>query len=284
MKKLINLTLIYFFAVSIVAAQHVEIGVGGGFSAYNGDLSPTDKAYSYGDARYTLMGFIRYHHNDYITIKGSLTGGRLSADDRKSKLAHKRERNLHFKSVFGEAAITAEWNILGYEPRFLTKVFTPYVFVGIGMVGFNPQANINGQWVDLQSRRTEGQGLPQFPDRQPYKKFAFSFPVGAGIKYAISDRINIGGEVGLRRTTTDYIDDVSTTYVADEILEQYVGPHAPVAANRTGGPVETGQSRGNPNVNDYFIVGVVTVSYNIIDSGLSGGRKKRRRSIGCPTF
>ena len=45
---------------------------------------------------------------------------------------------------------------------------------------------------------------------------AICFPLTVGLKYAITDRINVFGEVGYRFTTTDYLDDVSTTYAGAE--------------------------------------------------------------------
>ena len=60
---------------------------------------------------------------------------------------------------------------------------------------------------------TEGQGDSAYPDRKPYNTMGFCIPFGVGVKYAINDRMNIGLEITHRFTTTDYLDDVSKTYV-----------------------------------------------------------------------
>ncbi len=41
---------------------------------------------------------------------------------------------------------------------------------------------------------------------------AVCFPVAVGFKYNVSDNVNVFAEVGYRFTTSDYLDDVSTTY------------------------------------------------------------------------
>ncbi len=42
---------------------------------------------------------------------------------------------------------------------------------------------------------------------------ALVVPIGVGVKYALNERMNLGFEVVYRYTTTDYLDDVSKTYV-----------------------------------------------------------------------
>ena len=46
-----------------------------------------------------------------------------------------------------------------------------------------------------------------------WKLWQLCFPIGFGVKYAVTDKVNISFEIAHRFTTTDYIDDVSTTYV-----------------------------------------------------------------------
>ena len=52
---------------------------------------------------------------------------------------------------------------------------------------------------------TEGQGIDGFGEK--YKLTQFAIPMGAGVKIAVTERLNIGLEAGVRKTFTDYIDD-----------------------------------------------------------------------------
>ncbi|MBC7866639.1 MAG: outer membrane beta-barrel protein, partial [Gloeobacteraceae cyanobacterium ES-bin-316] len=126
-------------------------------------------------------------------------------------------RNLSFRSNITEISLIAElyplyafidWSMRESDP----PRFSPYIMAGIGYFKFNPQANLNGSWVDLQPLSTEGQGFQEYPDRQPYKLSGISIPVGAGVKYDLSPVVNIRAEFLYRPTNTDYLDDVSTTY------------------------------------------------------------------------
>lgn len=281
MKRLFYLIVTLFLFPTFLFSQHLEIGGAGGFSTYSGDLNPSNRALSHGEFRYAISGFIRYHHNDYFTSRLGVTAGRLSARDVDSESPGRRARGLSFKSTLLETSFVVEFNILGYEPKFLTRTFSPYVFLGVGAFAFNPKTIYQGEWIELQPLHTEGQGLAEFPERKPYKKVAIAIPFGVGLKYALTDRINIGAEAGLRRTNTDYIDDVSTTYAGDDILNENYGPLAAALSNRSSTTKTSGQQRGSADHNDWYMTSMVTISYNLINNGY---KKKRRRAMGCPTF
>lgn len=283
MRNLINIIALCLLLPTISNSQYLEIGGIGGFSTYSGDLNPTTKRTSHGEFRYSIGGFLRYNINDYFNAKLGVSAGRLSARDYDSQDLGRSARNLQFKSVFVETALTIEYNILGYDPIFMTKRISPYIFAGIGVVNFNPKTLYNGEWVELQPLHTEGQGLPEFPGRTPYKKVAIAFPFGFGLKVALTDRINIGFEAGLRGTTTDYLDDVSTTYVADDIMNERYGQVSAQLANPSGTPKQTGAQRGNPENKDWYAIGGMTISYNLSGAVNSYGRR-RRKPMGCPTF
>ncbi|MFK8008040.1 MAG: DUF6089 family protein [Saprospiraceae bacterium] len=282
MKNLINIIALCLLLPTISNSQYLEIGAIGGFSTYSGDLNPTSQRISHGEFRYSVGGFLRYNFNEYFTAKLGVSVGRLSARDFDSEDEGRKARGLQFKSVFVESALTMEYNILGYDPIFMTKRISPYIFAGIGVVNFNPKSFHNGVWVELQPLNTEGQGLTEFPERKPYKKVAIAFPFGFGLKVALTDRINIGLEAGLRKTTTDYLDDVSTTYVADDIMNERYGPIAAQLANPSGTPKETGAQRGNSEYKDWYAIGGITISYNLSATNSYG--KRRRKPMGCPTF
>ena len=211
---------------------------------------------------------------DRLNTKLAVNFGHISADDANSSVESRRRRNLSFKSPLLEASLTAEINILGYDSKFLTSTFSPYVFMGISWYKFNPMAELNDTWVELQPLGTEGQGLPELPDRQPYKLSGFSIPMGAGLKFALNDKINIGAEVGMRKTFTDYLDDVSLFYAGDDLLIENGKETTLLLSNRSDRPRTSESQRGNPTQNDLYLFGGLTVSFNLNDNGLVGTRSK----------
>ncbi|MEI9957878.1 MAG: hypothetical protein WDM90_16620 [Ferruginibacter sp.] len=60
---------------------------------------------------------------------------------------------------------------------------------------------------------TEGQGFLEYPDKKIYSLHQIAIPVGAGLKYELSQMITLRAEYIYRILNTDYLDDVSTTYV-----------------------------------------------------------------------
>lgn len=283
MRILILIIGLFTLTIGNIQAQH-EVGLSIGLSTYQGDLAPDNIQGSIGNLHAAFGGFYRYNVNNFIAAKLGINYGRLSADDAESEAVAKQRRNLSFRSTILEAGLTFEWNILGYQAHNYARVFSPYLFAGVAGFKYNPKAFYDNAWVELQPLSTEGQGLSEYPERETYSLIQVSFPAGLGFKYALTDQWNIGIEAGMRFTLTDYIDDVSTTYVSTDELIANRGELAAALSNRTGVDVQSGNQRGNAENNDTYLIGMLFISYNLSDNGLVGGRSKNRRKSGCPTF
>jgi hypothetical protein len=99
-------------------------------------------------------------------------------------------------------------------------------------------------------------------------------PVGLGLKVNINQRWTFSGEIGHRITFTDYMDDVSTTYVSQGAFVDAYGPtqgqmiyelsrRSPeVDPEGTYGSItKPGEFRGNPKGKDAYLCGAVSVSF-----------------------
>jgi hypothetical protein len=102
---------------------------------------------------------------------------------------------------------------------------------------------------------------------------AMCIPLGVGFKYNISERVNFSFEITHRFTTTDYLDDVSTTYIGSSKF-----PDLPNGTHSTAyllqdrsyeidpanplGAVE-GRQRGWSKQKDQYIIAEVGLSLNI---------------------
>jgi hypothetical protein len=286
----VRTTITLLFFPLLLSAQHTELGLLLGLSNYIGDLSNNSSNIYLNETRPAAGLLARYNLNDYLAFRLGGTYTRLGGRDANvNSDEFIRQRNLSFRSSLMELSLTAEVNLLGYQPYGLFKPFSPYLFAGVSVAHFNPQARYQGDWVDLQPLGTEGQGLPQYPERgAPYRLNAFSIPFGLGIKYALSDKINIGLELGARRAFTDYLDDVSTTYVSYEELLNGNGELAAILSNRTSELAgvepyypQTGTRRGDSHANDWFFILGASVSYNFLENGLMGSRQRQRKRAGC---
>ncbi len=78
------------------------------------------------------------------------------------------------------------------------------------------RASTSGQKFYLRPLRIEGEG---FSDGvKNYNLTQFAIPFGGGIKLSLSDNINVGVELGLRKLFTDYLDDISKLYLDQNSL------------------------------------------------------------------
>src|SRR5687767_4547799 len=230
MKRIISIMSVVCFLSAGAFAQTFEIGAGVGASNFLGDLGkrePVGRTY-YADLQASLFRpavsvFFRNSFNGFFALKGNLTYGVWSGDDGRAHTEKfmddawfRNYRNLHFKSNVFELSFTGEVNFMRYIPGSGSKWISPYFLTGIAFTYFNPKAEYNGEWVALQPLGTEGQGMPQYPDRHKYSLFQPAIPIGVGVKVNITRFLTAGLELGHRFTFTDYLDDVSLTYVSEQ--------------------------------------------------------------------
>ena len=223
---------LYVFIITILIslgsyAQHHEIGFFGGIAYYMGDLTPTHfsiPGYSFG-FKY------RYDINRRFALR---IGGHIGEvkGDSKFDADSKKYKNLSFHSTILDFEGGIEINFLEYEPGSKKHRFTPYIFAGLSIFKFNPKTYYQGKEYELQPLGTEGQGLTAYPDKKPYKLSSFAIPFGIGIKWSVSEKVSLGLEWGLRKTFTDYLDDVSTRYPDPALLRAEKGAVAAALSNR----------------------------------------------------
>ncbi len=244
----------FLFLSQYCVGQQWEAEVMAAAASYNGDL--TQHAVSLKNIRAALGFNLKYNFDNFIILRGGISWAQVSADDNNNSQPDLKNRNLNFKTDILEGSICAELNLL--EPDFY-KMY-PYVFAGAGMFHFDPYTyDKNNIKTYLQPLSTEGEGLSEYPDRKPYKRIGFCLPLGGGIKMELSKKWDIIYEFGYRFLLTDYLDDVSTTYVSSKILLLKKGRTAVELANRQKVhplPAEH-DIRGNPGTKDsYFFTGI----------------------------
>ncbi len=260
--------LIFILLSQIGFGQYYEVGAFVGASNYKGDLNDATALVPH-EYNHALGVSVRYNAYRYFSIKANLFKGQISGDDANSNFVETQMRNLDFRANIVEFSTQFEFNLLPYAIRE-DKISAPYLFVGAGGMYFNPQAQMRGNWYDLQPLGTEGQGHPGLSDETLYSKFQVVIPMGLGFKFSLNEKINLGFEFGARRTFTDYLDDVSGFYPDLEALAQ-VNPRAAELSYRTPEqmqmnlPNPTGQERGNPDDKDWYYFMGFTVSVNMTD-------------------
>jgi hypothetical protein len=268
------------FPLLSYAQWHVNLF--GGFSNYIGDLQ--SKGYTTQQSNGSFGAGLQYDLSGHFSLLSNLTYGRVSAADGYSPKADLRARNLNFESQIVEGNILAEYNLLDLNEHRLT----PYVFAGVALYHFDPYVySAPGKKLYLHVLSTEGEGLPQYPNKKPYALTQMAIPFGGGIKFRITDRVVLAYEIGLRKLFTDYLDDVSTTYADQATLLAARGPQA-VAEAYKGNLLKNGPSyppdgtgRGNPKRKDWYYMSGIRVSI-ALNSDAPAKHHRHNGVIDCP--
>jgi opacity protein-like surface antigen len=266
-------SIVAFFSGNELFAQYSirqegEFGFGLGAGHYFGDLNTRARL-----NRPKLAGsiFFRKNFGNYIALRIGASFAQLGYSDIYNKQnTYMQSRNLSFNSKVWELALQGDFNFFRFMPGEPEYRFTPYVTIGVGVFSYDPYAFLIGEKNFLRPLGTEGQGSNLYPDRKQYSSMAISIPIGAGIKYSLNENINIGFEILHRFTNTDYLDDVSKTYVDPSIFPPNPDgspSNAQLLSDRSyevGEPIGIpGRQRGNSRQKDQFVTAMITLSFNL---------------------
>ncbi|MBO7610432.1 MAG: outer membrane beta-barrel protein [Muribaculaceae bacterium] len=188
MKRFVSIMTAAIFAVLVLNAQEYRFEVGPtlGIAGYLGDINKSNMWKHPGLAGGAML---RYVANSRWAFKGNLTYGRVSGSTRDSGMKWPEGYGAEFKSNIYDLSATAEFNFFhfGAGPRYKNyKRLSPYMVVGLGTV-FS----------------TTGKGNTGF---------CLTLPMGAGVKFKLKERMNIGFEFTMRKDFGDKLDNVSDPY------------------------------------------------------------------------
>ncbi len=270
MKKLLIFVLIALaFSMSSHAqmndyVQEGEFGITAGAAHYFGDLNPRARI---NRPKIAIGGFVRKQFGNYTSVRLSAHFAKLGYSDIYSNNEYQQRRNLSFNTNIFEIALQGDFNFFKFIPTDPEHRFTPYATLGVGFFTYDPYAYYHNQKVYLRPLHTEGETF--YKGRKEYGSMAMCFPIGFGIKYAINDKVNVSFEVTQRFTTTDYIDDVSTTYVGLDKFPSTAGGKsiAGIMQDRSfevGPPIGIeGRQRGFSKQKDQYAIAEFGISFNI---------------------
>ena len=271
--KLIMLAMVFLVSTDIMAQQEStvqegEVGISLGGAHYFGDLNPKLRL---NRPKVAAGVFVRKQYGSYVAVRLSGHFAQLGYSDVYNGYnTFMHERNLSFNTNIWEFTMQGDFNFFKFVPGDPYHRYSPYITFGAGVFNYNPYTYYEGQKVYLRPLGTEGQGSAIYPNRKPYGTMAVCFPIGVGFKYSLNRQVNLGFEVVYRFTTTDYIDDVSTTYAgaaAFPTLPNGQPSLAGILQDRSyvyGTPIGTaGRQRGYSNQNDSYVMAEFMVSVNL---------------------
>ncbi len=268
------------FGINLGGANYLgEIGGSSGESKpFLLDLSPKQTNFAIG-------AFYRYNFTRNLGAKISFNYARISGADSLSTEPTRLGRNLSFRTEMFEFILTGEYTFFSYNDmarRSRSRVdFSSYAFGGAGVLLYYPYAQAGDKWYYLRPLATEG-------IENSYDEMTIVVPLGIGASFTFNRKVRLGVEFGYRFTMTDYLDDVSTDYAYDSELpfEESIA-----FANRSDeafargnsdlpprGAYQAGSPRGNPDGNDGYLIGQISLSY-VISMQNAFGRSRYKSVI-----
>lgn len=210
MRILKTLSVVFCLLSSTLYAQKSELGFGLGTFNYTGDLV---RNYNFRFSKPAGTVFYRSNISSVVSFRAGITAGKVGATEKPID-AFAATRNASFNIFLFEASTVMEYHFLNWRDTKRFVRFTPYLFGGLALFGMagNEHKN-NAEYSNVQA----------------------SVPLGGGIKYVYNPKWYLSLEFGLRKTWTDYIDDISDGDIR----------------------YKTNFQHGNPNDNDaYYFLGI----------------------------
>ena len=245
-----------------------EFGISAGAAHYFGDLNPDMHL---NRPKIAIGLFFKKQYGPYTALRISGHYAQLGYSDvYNTQNEFMQRRNLSFDTDIWELTLQGDFNFFKFIPGDGRFRYTPYITFGLGAFTYNPYTYYQGQKIYLRSLGTEGQGSAAYPDRKPYGNTAACFPFGLGIKYNLNPSMNLSFEVVYRFTTTDYLDDVSKTYVGIDKFPGLPNGNPTIAgllqdrSYATGTLIGiAGKQRGYANQNDSYLMAELSLSVNL---------------------
>ena len=226
--------------------------------------------------------------HDHLWVSSEFMMGRLSGRDSDVRSnSNNVARNLGFETGIQELSLQVRLNLL----RGSKQPFVPYLTGGAAFFHIDPFAiDAAGQKHFLYPLSTEGQGLAAYPERKVPSNYNVSLPMGGGLEYRVTRKLRVDFEILLRKTFTDYIDDVSTTYPDEALLLAAKGPKAVELSYRSderpGGSATfpSGAQRGNSRRMDWYHTFNIRMKWALFEPRLLNPTPKSKTSTECFSY
>lgn len=207
-KKLAILTIVTMAAFTCMGQEYrYEIGPALGITGYLGDVNTANM---YKMPRVAGGGIFRYNLNTRWAFKGNLLYVGLAGDSKNIESQFPHGEQYKFSAHVIDLGGQVEFNFFHFGEGAKYKNYkriTPYMVAGLGME------------LSFAGGKTS---------------FGAVLPLGAGVKYRLKERLNIGFEFTMRKSFSDKVDGITDLY---------------------------GYNHGFAKNTDWYSVGMFTVTY-----------------------
>ena len=173
------LALVMAFSLKAQEDYRFDAGGGIGMTGYLGDANTSNL---WSSPSWDLELLLRYIANPRWAFKSNLYIGSLAGNSAKMTNVFPDGNTYKFSTTFYELGELAEFNFFSYgmgEYYRKLKRFSPYITAGLGVTAWNVDGKFGA---------------------------ALNIPIGFGVKYKPSRRLNLGVEFLMKKTFTDRLD------------------------------------------------------------------------------
>jgi opacity protein-like surface antigen len=166
-------------ATAVAQEYRYELGGMAGMSMYMGDANQNSLFQGWNPAAGLIF---RNNLNFRWAMKGDLFMGRITGDTKNVKNVFPNQAQASFSRSFFELGGQMEFNFFPYSDKFAylnTSKISPYIFAGLGIT-LAPGKN------------------------QTF--WGINFPLGAGVKYKLRNKLNLGVEYAVHKLFNDSFD------------------------------------------------------------------------------
>jgi hypothetical protein len=214
----ISIAVLFLLISGLAGAQTYEVGIFGGGANNIGDVGSMNYIAPSGPAFGALF---KWNRSKRYAWRGHVIYGSFTADDTKSDMSSRIDRELKMDQSVLEFSAGLEFNFVEYNLHKLGPAFTPYLYTGITYFRYDYNYFDAGRLIDL--NQTDG---------------AIAIPMTAGAKIRLNQFLILGAEIGARYTFTDNLD----------------------ASNPEGLPIDV-RPVGNVFSDDWYVFSGITLTY-----------------------
>lgn len=229
MKKICTLFFLFLLAAGSVFGQKLELGLQAGMAADLGDMvQPELINLKLMKPGFGLYGRYNFNDNWALRLNGIFT--KLEADDPKTKPKLENGQSIglgryKFNTKMTDINLLLEWDLFGHKRHSVDTIatfdtetnsesikivethkrrLTPYLFAGVGMALVDPKVTQLPGYDP-----TQNANYAQDQANQKDHKSNFNVQVGGGLKYNLSEKVNLGLEWKWGILFNDYLDGIS---------------------------------------------------------------------------
>mgnify|MGYP000533655137 CR=1 FL=1 len=182
----ISIAVLFLLMTGLTRAQTYEVGLFAGGANNIGDIGSMNYIAPSGPAFGALF---KWNKSKRYAWRGHVIYGSFTADDAKSDMRSRVQRNLRMEQSVMEFSAGLEFNFVEYNLHKLGPAFTPYLYTGLTYFRYDYNYFDAGRLIDLNQR--DG---------------SIAIPMTAGAKLRLNQFLIIGAEIGARYTFTDNLD------------------------------------------------------------------------------